>query len=239
MVGLEVNAKEEIHASSSTTQRWRERKQHLQRQKGNNAKATPAIVGNLDDDSDILRCILQDCPQHARVTEEGEVQWPHRDDWHRPMSSTTTYHVIHVQGKGKKQITLTRKHELFNSFVTTCNGFSDANLVQPVVVLWQCSWIHSMNAVMAMRHTYTLSVVPRLILRWEWRATRILKRTSGPNYLRTTHDDTIPHVPGKFGKKGNVRGITMPIELWDPRFIVGLRQWSWLDLCWESREDGS
>ena len=42
--------------------------------KGNNAKATPAIVGNLDDDCDILRCILQDCPQHARVTEEGEVQ---------------------------------------------------------------------------------------------------------------------------------------------------------------------
>ena len=32
--------------------------------------------------------------------------------------------------------------------------------------------------------------------------------------------DIKPHVPGKFGKKGNVMCITMPIELRDRRFIV-------------------
>ena len=32
--------------------------------------------------------------------------------------------------------------------------------------------------------------------------------------------DIKPHVPGKFGKKGNVLCITMPIELRDRRFIV-------------------
>ena len=41
------------------------------------------------------------------------------------MSSKTTYHV---QGKGINATTLTRKHELFNSFVTTRNGILQCKL---------------------------------------------------------------------------------------------------------------
>ena len=128
------------------------------------------------------------------------------------MSSTTTYHVL---GKGINPTTLTRKHELFNSFVTTRNGFSNANLVQLVVVLG--------NA-----HGFTVW------MQWCWWGTHCpwsREWSQGQNEewrgsWRWPQDRTIwgrhhtSYVPGKFGKKGNFMCITMPLELRDGRFIV-------------------
>ena len=53
MVGLKVNANEEIYASSNTA-RKDEKKTAPSTTKIINAKAIPAIVGNLDDDCDLL-----------------------------------------------------------------------------------------------------------------------------------------------------------------------------------------
>ena len=54
MVGLKVNANEEIYASSNTTRKDEKKKTAPSTTKNINAKAILAIVGNLDDDCDLL-----------------------------------------------------------------------------------------------------------------------------------------------------------------------------------------
>ena len=128
------------------------------------------------------------------------------------MSSTTTYHV---QGKGINATTLTRKHELFNSFVTTRNGILQCKLGatrgRAMAMLmdsqYECRDVDEVHIVLG----------PKSDLKVRMKSDEGLEDDPRAELFE---GDIKPHVPGKFGKKGNVMCITMPIELRDRRFIV-------------------
>ena len=126
------------------------------------------------------------------------------------MSSTTTYHV---RGRGKSPATLTRKHELFKNFVLTCTGFSKlgATRGRAMAMLmdsqYECSDVDEVHIVLG----------PKSDLKVRMKSDEDLEDDPRAELFE---GDIKPHVPGKFGKKGNVLCITMPIELRDRRFIV-------------------
>ena len=65
----------------------------------------------------------------------------------------------------------------------------------------------------------------KYMLSWDRRTTIKLKINTN-EYLENNpraemcYEETIPHVPGKYGRRDNIMCITMPIELKDRRFIM-------------------
>ena len=128
------------------------------------------------------------------------------------MSSATTYHV---QGKGRNPITLTRKHELFNSFVTTRNGFSNASGRAMAMLMdsqYECSDVDEVHIVLGPKSDLKVRIKSDEDLEDDPRA--------------ELFEDIIPHVPGKFGKKGKVMWYHYANRTPGPTIHRGLRQWS-------------
>ena len=178
---------------------------------GNNAKATPAIVSNLDDDCDVFFKTVPNTPKEPKKVKFND---------HTEITEYVKYDYIPCSRQRKKSNNVDKETRTIQQlcddtqWILQCELGATRGRAMAMLMdsQYECSDVDEVHIVLGPKSDLKVRIKSDEDLEDDPRA--------------ELFEDIIPHVPVKFGKKGNVMWYHYANRTPGPTIHRGLRQWS-------------